>query len=96
MPCDNWSTAGKARIIGVTNEDRELLLKCKGSLTAQQKLVHRLDIILAAAEALDNRAISVRGLARNGQFVFGGSDMLNIPVTIVMSNERKGTCLILN
>ena len=78
LPCDNWSIAGKARIIEVTNEDRELLLKCKGSPTTPQKLVRWVDIILAAAEGLDNRGILVRGLARNEQFVFGGSDMLNM------------------
>jgi len=54
--------AGRARTIGVSSEDREILLKWKRSPTTPQKLVRRADIILAAAEGLNNRAISERGL----------------------------------
>ncbi len=53
--------AGKARIIEVSYEDRETLLKWKRSPTTPQKLVRRADIVLAAAEGLNNRAISERG-----------------------------------
>jgi transposase len=54
--------AGIARKIEVSNEDREMLLKWKRSPTTPQKLVRRADIILAAAEGLNNKAISKRGL----------------------------------
>ena len=54
--------AGIARKIEVSNEDRETLLKWKRSPTTPQKLVRRADIILAAVEGLNNRAISERGL----------------------------------
>ncbi len=54
--------AGRARTIEVSNEDREILLKWKRSPTTLQKLVRRGDIILAAAEGLNNKAISQRGL----------------------------------
>jgi transposase len=54
--------AGIARKIEVSNEDRETLLKWKRSPTTPQKLVRRADIILAAAEGLNNKAISERGL----------------------------------
>lgn len=52
-----------AREIGLSHEDREILIKWKRSPTTPQKLVRRADIILAAAEeGLNNRAISKRGL----------------------------------
>ncbi len=54
--------AGTARKIEVSNEDREALLKWKRSPTTAQKLIRRANIILAAAEGLNNRAISERGL----------------------------------
>ena len=54
--------AGIARKIEVSNEDKETLLKWKRSPTTPQKLVRRADIILAAAEGLNNKAISERGL----------------------------------
>jgi transposase len=54
--------AGIARKIEISNEDRETLLKWKRSPTTPQKLVRRADIILAAAEGLNNKAISERGL----------------------------------
>jgi len=54
--------AGIARKIEISDEDRETLLKWKRSPTTPQKLVRRADIILAAAERLNNRAISERGL----------------------------------
>ena len=44
------------------DEDRETLLKWKRSPTTPQKMIRRADIILAAAEGLNNRAISERGL----------------------------------
>jgi len=54
--------AGIARKIEISDEDRETLLKWKRSPTTPQKLVRRADIILAAAEGLNNKAISERGL----------------------------------
>ena len=51
-----------ARKIEICKEDRETLLKWKRSPTTPQKLVRRADIILAAAEGLNNKAISERGL----------------------------------
>ena len=54
--------AGIARKIEIPNEDRETLLKWKRSRTTPQKLVRRADIVLAAAEGLNNKAISERGL----------------------------------
>jgi transposase len=54
--------AGIARKIEVSNEDRETLHKWKKSPRTPQKLVRRADIILAAAEGLNNKAISERGL----------------------------------
>ena len=50
-----------ARKIEVPNKDRETLIKWKRSPTMPQKLVRRADIILAAAEGLNNRAISGKG-----------------------------------
>jgi hypothetical protein len=52
--------AGVARKIELSNEDRETLLKWKRSPTTPQKLVRRAEIILAAAEGLNNKAISER------------------------------------
>lgn len=54
--------AGTARKIEISREDRETLLKWKRSPTTPQKLVRRADIVLAAAEGLNNKAISERGL----------------------------------
>jgi transposase len=54
--------AGIARKIEVSDEDRETLHKWKKSPRTPQKLVRRADIILAAAEGLNNKAISERGL----------------------------------
>jgi len=54
--------AGIARKIEISNKDKETLLKWKRSPTAPQKLVRRADIILAAAEGLNNTAISERGV----------------------------------
>ncbi len=54
--------AGIARKIEVSSEDRETLLKWKRSPTTPQKLVRRADIVLAAAEGLNNKVISERGL----------------------------------
>jgi hypothetical protein len=51
-----------ARKIEISDEDRETLLKWKRSSTTPQKLMRRADIILAAAEGLNNKAISERGL----------------------------------
>ncbi len=50
-----------ARKIEVTEEDRDTLIKWKRSPTVPQKLVRRAEVILAAAEGLNNRAISERG-----------------------------------
>ncbi len=46
----------------MSDEDRETLLKWKRSPSTPQKLVRRADIILSAAEGLNNKAISERGL----------------------------------
>ena len=54
--------AGIARKIEVSNEGRETLLKWKRCPTTPQKLVRRADIILAAAEGLNDKAISESGL----------------------------------
>jgi len=54
--------AGIARKIKISDEDRVTLLKWKRSPTTPQKLVRRADIVLAAAEGLNNKAISERGL----------------------------------
>ncbi len=54
--------AGIARKIEISGEDRETLLKWKRGPTTPQKLVRRADIILAAAEGLNNKTISERGL----------------------------------
>ena len=54
--------AGVARKIELNQEDKETLLKWKRSPATPQKLVRRADIILAAAEGLNNKAISERGL----------------------------------
>jgi len=54
--------AGIARKIEISNEDREILLKWKRSPTTPQKLVRRAEIILAAAEGLNNKTVSERGL----------------------------------
>ena len=54
--------AGIARKIEISNEDRETLLKWKRSPTTPQRSVRRAEIILAAAEGLNNKAISERGL----------------------------------
>ncbi len=54
--------AGIARKIEISDEDQGTLLKWKRSPTTPQKLVRRADIILAAAEGLNNKAISERGL----------------------------------
>jgi transposase len=54
--------AGIARKIEVSDEDRETLHKWKKSPRTPQNLVRRADIILAAAEGLNNKAISERGL----------------------------------
>jgi transposase len=54
--------ARRARNIELTTEDRQTLLKWKRSPTTPQKLVRRADVVLAAAEGLNNRAISERGL----------------------------------
>ncbi len=62
MPCDNRSMAGIARKIELSDEDRGTLFKWKRSPTTPQKLVRRADIILAAAEGLNNKAITERGL----------------------------------
>src|SRR4030042_5371489 len=53
--------AGMARKIEVPNKDSKTLIKWKRSPTMPQKLVRRADIILAAAEGLNNRAISEKG-----------------------------------
>jgi len=62
LSCDNRSMAGIARKIGISDEDRETLLKWKRSPTTPQRLVRRADIMLAAAEGLNNKAISEKGL----------------------------------
>jgi transposase len=54
--------AGIARRIEISDEDRETLHKWKRSPSTPQKSVRRADIILAAAEGLNNKAISERGL----------------------------------
>jgi transposase len=54
--------AGIARRIKISDEDRKTLRKWKRSPGTAQKLVRRADIILAAAEGLNNKAISERGL----------------------------------
>ena len=54
--------AGIARKIALSDQDRETLLKWKRSPTTPQKLVRRAEIILAAAEGLNNKTISERGL----------------------------------
>jgi len=54
--------AGIAREIEISDEDRKTLLRWKRSPTTPQKLVRRADIILAAAEGLNNKTISGRGL----------------------------------
>jgi transposase len=54
--------ARRAHRIELTREDRQTLLKWKRSPTTPQKLVRRADIVLAAAEGLNNKAISERGL----------------------------------
>ena len=54
--------AGIARKIEISSEDRETLLKWRRSPTTPQRLVRRAEIILAAAEGLNNKAISERGL----------------------------------
>jgi transposase len=51
-----------AQRIEVSNENRDVLLRWRRSPTTPQKLVRRGDIILAAAEGLNNKAISERGL----------------------------------
>ena len=51
-----------ARKIEICQGDRETLLKWKRSPSTPQKLVRRAAIILAAAEGLNNKAISKRGL----------------------------------
>ncbi len=51
-----------ARKIEIPHEDRETLLKWKRSPTTPQRLVHRAEIILAAVEGLNNKAISERGV----------------------------------
>ncbi len=53
--------AGMARKIEVSEEDRDILTKWKRSPTMPQKLARRADIILAAAEGLNNRAIAEKG-----------------------------------
>ena len=62
LPCYDRVMARIARSIELTKEDRETLLKWKRSPTTPQKLVRRAEIILAAAEGLNNKAISERGL----------------------------------
>ena len=54
--------AGIAKKIEICDEDRETLLKWKRSPATPQKLLRRADIILAAAEGLNNKTISERGL----------------------------------
>ena len=54
--------AGIARRIEISDKDMATLLKWKRSPTTPQKLVRRAEIILAAAEGLNNKAISERGL----------------------------------
>jgi hypothetical protein len=54
--------ARRAHNIELTTEDRQTLLKWKRSPTTPQKLVRRADVVLAAAEGLNNRAISEREL----------------------------------
>ena len=54
--------AGIARKIEICAADRETLPKWKRSPSTPQKLERRADIILAAAEGLNNKAISERGL----------------------------------
>jgi hypothetical protein len=58
LPCDDGSTAGIARKIEMSDEDKEALIKWKRSPTTAQKLVCRAAIILAAAEGLNNKTIS--------------------------------------
>jgi hypothetical protein len=48
--------------IEASKGDRETLLKWRRSPTTPQKLVHRAEIILAAAEGLSNKSISRRGV----------------------------------
>ena len=54
--------AGIARKIELSHEDRETLLKWRRSPTTPQRLVRRAEIILAAAEGLNNKTISGREL----------------------------------
>ena len=54
--------AGIARKIAISDEDRKTLLKWKRSPNMSQKLVRRADIVLAAAECLNNKTLSERGL----------------------------------
>jgi transposase len=70
--------ARRARTIELNEEDRQALLKWKRSPTTPQKLVRRAEIVLAAAEGLNNKAISERGL---------GSEQ-----TICLWRKRYGEC----
>jgi len=54
--------ARKAYSIELTEEHRQILFKWKRSPTTPQKLVRRAEIVLAAAEGLNNKAISERRL----------------------------------
>ena len=54
--------AGIARKIELSDEDRETLVKWKRSPTTPQKLVSRAEIILAAAEGVNNKTLSERGV----------------------------------
>lgn len=53
--------AGIARKIEISDEGKATLLKWKRSPPMPQKLGRKVDIILAAAEGLNNKAISERG-----------------------------------
>jgi len=54
--------AGIARKIELSDEDRGTLFKWKRSPTKPQRLVRRAEIILAAAEGVNNKTLSERGL----------------------------------
>ncbi len=59
---DDVSRAGIARKIEISSEDRKTLFKWRRSPATPQRLVRRADIVLAAAEGRNSKAVSERGL----------------------------------
>ena len=53
---------GIARKIVLSDKDRETLIRWKRSPTTSQKLVRRAEIVLGAAEGLNNKTLSEKGL----------------------------------